>query len=247
MKQMLLEIRENLPLARGLMKMKLSNAAEIFSTLLPGQFINIKIDGLYLRRPISINDADEKSLTIIYKITGEGTKKLSEKSPGERLDVLLPLGNGFELGEAGTSPLLIGGGVGTAPLYYLAKKLAEKGCKGTTLLGFNSADEIFYKEEFEGLGFKVLTTTADGSFGIKGFVTDAMDDINYSYAYVCGPEAMLREVYKKLKTSAQFSFEERMGCGFGACMGCSCKTTSGYKRICKEGPVLRKEEILWED
>jgi dihydroorotate dehydrogenase electron transfer subunit len=263
MKQMLLEIRENLPLAKSLMKMKLSKAkkaeqnavadcgkdseAGIFSTLLPGQFINIKIDGLYLRRPISINDADKNGLTIIYKIVGEGTKILSEKASGETLDVLLPLGNGFDLNEAGKSPLLIGGGVGTAPLYYLAKKLAEKGCSGTALLGFNCADEIFYREEFETLGFKTLISTEDGSFGIKGFITNTMDDIDYSYAYVCGPEPMLKAVYKKLKASAQFSFEERMGCGFGACMGCSCKTIIGHKRICKEGPVFRKEEILWED
>ncbi len=245
MKQTLLEIKENRPIAKDLMKMTLSG--ESFSTLLPGQFINIRLDGLYLRRPISINDADETGLTIIYKIAGEGTKSLSEKTSGETLDVLLPLGNGFSLGESGNAPLLIGGGVGAAPLYYLARKLSEKGCKGSALLGFNSEDEIFCKEEFEALGFKTAVTTADGSFGVKGFVTDALDNIDYSYAYVCGPEPMLKAVYKKLKGSAQFSFEERMGCGFGACMGCSCKTVSGYKRICKEGPVLRKEEILWED
>jgi dihydroorotate dehydrogenase electron transfer subunit len=210
-----------------------------------GGFVNIKIDGLFLRRPISVCDYDEKTLTLIYKNVGAGTKKLSEMENGTVLDILVGLGNGYDISKSGDAPLLIGGGVGVPPLYKLCKLLVAEGKKPTVILGFNSACDVFYEKEFSDLGAKVLVTTADGSYGTKGFVTNVMDGLDYSYFYTCGPEPMLKAVHKATKTSGQMSFEERMGCGFGACMGCSCKTLTGYKRICKEGPVMEKEEILW--
>ena len=210
----------------------------------PGGFINIRLDGFFLRRPISVCDFDESSVTIIYKTVGKGTEKMSAMQIGEELDVLTGLGNGFDKSKSGDKPLLIGGGVGVPPLYRLAKELIRDGKNVSVILGFNTADEIFYKEEFKKLGAKVYVTTADGSEGIKGFVTSAME-ADYSYIFTCGPEPMLKAVYNKSKTGGQFSFEERMGCGFGACMGCSCKTKYGNKRICKDGPILEKEEIIW--
>ena len=210
-----------------------------------GQFVNIKLDGLYLRRPISVCDCEGDVLTLIYKVVGKGTEQMSEMGAGESLDLLTGLGNGYDLTKSGDRPLLIGGGVGVPPMYMLCKELISEGKQPTVILGFNKADEVFYKDEFEALGARVLVATADGSMGLKGFVTNAMDGLDYSYFYTCGPEPMLRAVYKASATSGQFSFEERMGCGFGACMGCSCKTITGYKRICKEGPVLEKEEILF--
>ena len=210
-----------------------------------GQFINIKIDSLYLRRPISIFDCKENELTIIYKVVGTGTEIMSKLPVGTKLDVLVGLGNGFDTSVSGDSPVVIGGGVGVPPMYYLAKKLIAEGKKVTAILGFNKADEVFGKEDFEAIGCKTIVTTVDGSMGVKGFVTDALKDIDYSYFFTCGPEPMLKAVYNASETSGQFSFEERMGCGFGACMGCSCKTKYGNKRICKDGPVLVKEEIIW--
>lgn len=210
-----------------------------------GQFINIQLAGKYLRRPISVCDVDETAVTIVYKVVGSGTEQMSRMQVGETLDVLTELGNGYELSKSGNAPLLIGGGVGVPPLYLLAKRLIAEGKSVSVILGFNTKDEIFYENEFAALGANVTVTTVDGSYGIKGFVTDAMKEVNYSYIYTCGPEPMLKAVYTAASTSGQFSFEERMGCGFGACMGCSCKTVTGYKRICKEGPVLEKEEILW--
>ena len=210
-----------------------------------GQFINIKIDGLYLRRPISVNDLDGDKVSIIYKVVGKGTEKLSKMTGGESLDILTGLGNGYNLDNSGNAPLLIGGGVGVPPLYLLAKRLIAQGKKVTVILGFNTKSEIFYEQEFKSLGATVYVTTVEGSYGVKGFVTDAMKDLNYSYLYTCGPEPMLKAVYNQSTSSGEFSFEERMGCGFGACMGCSCKTLYGNKRICKDGPVLKKEEIIW--
>ena len=210
-----------------------------------GQFVNIKLDGLYLRRPISVCDVEGNKLTIIYKAVGVGTEKMASTPTGERWLVLTGLGNGYDLSKSGDSPLLIGGGAGVPPMYYLARKLVAEGKRPTVILGFGKADEVFFKEEFEALGLRVLVTTVDGSEGICGFVTDAMDGIDYTYFYTCGPEPMLRAVYNKTSTSGQFSFEERMGCGFGACMGCTCKTRYGNKRICRDGPVLEKEEIIW--
>ena len=210
-----------------------------------GQFINIKIDGLYLRRPISVNDLDGDKVSIIYKVVGKGTEKLSKMTGGESLDILTGLGNGYNLSSCGDAPLLVGGGVGVPPLYLLAKRLIAQGKKVTVILGFNTKSEIFYEQEFKNIGAQVFVTTVDGSYGIKGFVTDAMKTLSYSYVYTCGPEPMLKAVYNQSTSSGEFSFEERMGCGFGACMGCSCKTLYGNKRICKDGPVLKKEEIIW--
>ena len=210
-----------------------------------GQFVNIKLDGLYLRRPISVCDCEGDLLTLIYKVVGRGTEQMSKMKAGETLDLLTGLGNGYDLTKSGDKPLLLGGGVGVPPMYMLCKELVAEGKQPTVILGFNKADEVFYKEEFEALGVRVIVATADGSVGVKGFVTTAMEGIEYSYFYTCGPEPMLKAVYNATSTSGQMSFEERMGCGFGACMGCSCKTLTGYKRICKEGPVMEKEEILW--
>lgn len=210
-----------------------------------GQFVNIKIDGFYLRRPISVCDYDENTLTLVYKTVGKGTAEMSKYEVGKNLKILVGLGNGYDLSLSGDKPLLLGGGVGVPPMFNLCKKLIDEDKKPTVILGFNSQEEIFYEEEFKKLGATVLLTTVDGSYGIKGFVTDAMKDLDYTYFYTCGPEPMLKAIFNSSKTSGQFSFEERMGCGFGACMGCSCKTITGFKRICKEGPVLKKEEILW--
>ena len=211
-----------------------------------GQFVNIQLDGLFLRRPISVCDLDGDTLTLIYKVVGKGTEQMSKMSVGEGIDLLTGLGNGYDTSLSGDKPLLLGGGVGVPPLYLLCKELIKEGKKPTVILGFNNKDEVFYEKEFAALGADVLVATADGSYGVRGFVTDAMTGIDYTYFYTCGPEPMLKAVYKATNTSGQLSFEERMGCGFGACMGCSCKTLTGYKRICKEGPVMRKEEILWE-
>lgn len=208
----------------------------------PGQFINIRLDGLYLRRPISVCDWDEKSVTIIYKVVGRGTDKMSHFSGGEVLDVMSGLGNGFDTSASKSRALLIGGGVGTPPLYRLAKELDNP----IVVLGFNSKDDVFYEDEFKKLSDSVYVTTADGSYGIRGFVTDAIKNLGgYSYTYACGPEPMLKAVYNAVSADGEYSFEERMGCGFGACMGCSCKTKYGYKRICKDGPVLKKDEIIF--
>lgn len=242
MKQRFFEIIENTPLTANVYRMRLRGDT---SGILPGQFVNILIDGLYLRRPISVCDCAEGELTIVYKVVGKGTEAMA-KMTGGTLDILTGLGNGYDLSTAGDAPLLLGGGVGVPPLYWLAKKLIAEGKSVTVILGFNTAEEIFYEKEFMALGANVIVTTVDGSYGVRGFVTDAMKDISYSYFYTCGPEPMLKAIYTASKTEGQFSFEERMGCGFGACMGCSCKTIYGNKRICKEGPVLRKEEILWQ-
>ncbi len=214
-----------------------------------GQFVNLKIDGFFLRRPISICDYSDNSLRLIYKVVGEGTEKISQMKKGERISALIALGNGFDTTYAGSNPLLIGGGVGVPPLYLLAKNLLEQDAYSidtlSIVLGFNSAEDIFYVEEFMDLGCDVYLTTADGSLGIKGFVTDVLDKIDYSYVYACGPEKMLEALDKKVQTNYQFSFEARMACGFGACMGCTKRLKNSYKRICKDGPVLFKEELVW--
>lgn len=244
MKQVILDIIENTPLTANVYKMKLFG--DLSSVTAPGQFVNILLDGLYLRRPISVCDAEDKVLTIIYKVVGKGTEQMSKMTDG-KLDVLSGLGNGYDTSVSGDTPLLLGGGVGVPPLYMLAKKLIAEGKKVSVVLGFNTKDEVFYENEFKALGADVTVTTVDGSYGTKGFVTTVMENADYSYFYTCGPEPMLKAIYKTAKTSGQLSFEERMGCGFGACMGCSCKTITGNKRICKEGPVLKKEDIIWED
>ena len=244
MKQGIFEIIENTALTASVYRMRL--AGDTSAITAPGQFVNIKLEGKFLRRPISICDCEDGVLTIVYKVVGKGTEQMAGMRVGEKLDILTGLGNGYDHTTAGERPLLLGGGVGVPPLYMLAKQLIAAGKEVSVILGFNKADEIFYEKEFAALGAKVTVATADGSYGVKGFVTDALPE-SYTYFYTCGPEPMLRAVYRATNTSGQMSFEERMGCGFGACMGCSCKTLTGNKRICREGPVMRKEEILWEN
>ena len=244
MKQGIFTVCTNRALTREVYEMTLRGDTGAITA--PGQFVNIRVEGFFLRRPISVCDYGPDSLTLVYKVVGDGTEALSRKVPGDELDLLTGLGNGYDLSPAGEKPLLLGGGVGVPPLYRLCRDLVAQGKTPTVILGFNSAGEIFYEEEFKALGAKVIVTTADGSYEQKGFVTDAMEGLDYTYFYCCGPEPMLKAVYKASSTSGQFSFEERMGCGFGACMGCSCQTITGSKRICKEGPVMRKEEILWQ-
>ena len=242
MKQTVFEIKENINIAKNVFRMTLAGDTE---GITPGQFVNIKLEGMYLRRPISVCDVpSDGTLVLIYKVVGKGTELMSRMESGS-LDLLTQLGNGYDLTRSGDAPLLIGGGVGVPPLYMLAKKLIEQGKSVSVILGFNTKDEIFCEEEFKALGASVKVATADGSYGIKGFVTNAMEGMNFTYFYSCGPEPMLRAVCSATSVSGELSFEERMGCGFGACMGCSCKTLTGNKRICKEGPVMRKEEIIW--
>ncbi len=244
MKQSIFEIVSNTPLTENVYQMVLQGDTSAITA--PGQFVNIQLEGLYLRRPISVCDVEGDKLTIIYKVVGKGTAQMSRMTEG-KLDVLTGLGNGYDLTVSGENPVLLGGGVGVPPMYLLAKRLISEGKNVSIILGFNTKSELFYEDAFKALGCHVAVTTVDGSYGIPGFVTDALKDMSYTYFYTCGPEPMLKAVYKASKTSGQMSFEKRMGCGFGACMGCSCKTLTGYKRICKEGPVMRKEEILWED
>ena len=244
MEKSLFQILSNEALTENVYKMVLQGDTSHITA--PGQFVNIALSGLYLRRPISVCDLEGDRLTIIYKAVGKGTRQMAGMKEGT-LDILTGLGNGYDLSLSGEKPVLLGGGVGVPPMYYLAKKLLQQGKKVRVILGFNTKSEVFYEEEFKRLGCAVTVTTVDGSYGVRGFVTDALQDAEYSYFYTCGPEPMLKAVYKATKTSGQMSFEKRMGCGFGACMGCSCKTITGYKRICKEGPVMQKEEILWED
>ena len=243
MKQSIFEVLSNEALTDNVFQMILAGDTSHITNC--GQFVNIQLDGMFLRRPISVCDYDENTLTIIYKVVGKGTEAMSAMKAGTRLDLLTGLGNGYDLTLGGDRPVLLGGGVGVPPMYNLAKKLRQAGKSVSVILGFNTAAEIFYEEAFRALGCQVTVTTVDGSYGVKGFVTDALPE-NYTYFYTCGPEPMLKAVYRATNTSGQMSFEERMGCGFGACMGCSCKTITGYKRICKDGPVMKKEEILWE-
>lgn len=243
MKQDFYEIVSNERIAPSVYRMVLSGDTSPITA--PGQFVNIKIPELYLRRPISICDWDDKTLTLIYKTVGEGTEALSLMKPGGRLDLLIALGNGYDTEPSGDTPLLVGGGVGIPPLFGLCKALIAEGKTVNVILGFNTAGEIFLEKEFRALGANVAVTTADGSYGLKGFVDAAMKYAEYTYFYTCGPKPMFRAVNAVAKTSGQFSFEERMGCGTGACMGCTCKTKSGPKRICTEGPVLLREEIEW--
>ena len=244
MKQGFFEIVENNPLTDCVYKMVLKGDTSAITA--PGQFVNILLDGLYLRRPISVCDVNGDLLTIIYKVVGKGTAQMAAMKTGT-LDVLTGLGNGYDLSVSGDRPVLLGGGVGVPPMYMLCRKLIEQGKSVRVILGFNTRNEVFYEEEIRKLGAEVTVTTVDGSYGVQGFVTDALKSMEYTYVYTCGPEPMLKAVYKTSVTSGQMSLEKRMGCGFGACMGCSCKTITGYKRICKEGPVMRKEEILWEN
>ena len=236
-------VRSNIALTQNTFKMELIGDTSHITA--PGQFINIQLDGFYLRRPISICDHDERTITIIYKVVGGGTEAMAKLPAGGKLDVLCGLGNGFDTSKCEGKAVLIGGGVGVPPMFNLCKKLIAEGKDVSVILGFNTKDEIFYEDEFKSLGAKVYVSTVDGSYGTKGFVTDVLKDIEYNYFFTCGPMPMFRAIEKIAEPSGQYSFEERMGCGFGACMGCSCKTKYGYKRICKDGPVLVREEIVW--
>lgn len=244
MQDTIFTIIENKIIAKDVYKMLLRGDTSAVGNA--GEFVNIQLDGFYLRRPISVCDVEGDVLTLIYKVVGKGTEAMSKMPEGTNLQIMTGLGNGYDLSLSGDSPLLVGGGVGVPPMYLLAKRLLAQGKRVSVVLGFNTADEVFYEEEFKALGCDVTVTTVDGSRGVKGFVTDALPEA-YTYFYTCGPMPMFRALNKAIKTSGQFSFEERMGCGFGACMGCSCKTLFGNKRICKDGPVLKKEEIIWAD
>ena len=245
MKQSIFTILSNEALTDSVYKMVLSGDTSAITAA--GQFVNIQLEGMFLRRPISVCDYDDKTLTIVYKVVGKGTAAMSKMTTGTKLDILTGLGNGYDLSLSGDKPVLLGGGVGVPPMYNLARKLVAQGKTVTVILGFNTVSEVFYENEFKALGCETIVCTADGSRGVKGFATTPLAGLDYTYFYTCGPEPMLKAVYKATVTSGQMSFEERMGCGFGACMGCSCKTLTGYKRICKEGPVMKKEEILWEN
>ena len=241
MKQCKFEILDNYKISKDIYKMSLcGDTSEITA---PGQFINIKLDNCYLRRPISICDYDKGFLTIVYKVVGVGTDQMTRLKVGEKLDILIGLGNGFDYSNCGENPLIIGGGVGIPPLYNLCKAIIKSGITPTVILGYNSKEEMFLEADFMELGCNVHIATADGSVGEKGFVTDIMGSMDFSYFFTCGPMPMFKAIDKIAKTSGQYSFEERMGCGFGACMGCTCATKLGYKRICKEGPVMHREEV----
>lgn len=245
MKQGIFRITSNEKIARDIFKMTI--AGDTSAITAPGQFVNIKLDGFFLRRPISVCDCVGENLTLIYKTVGHGTEQMSRMTAGENLDLLTGLGNGYNTKISGGNPLLVGGGVGVPPMYMLCRELISEGKNVTVVLGFNSKDDVFYEDEFRALGADVHIATADGTYGTKGFVTDVIKDMQYTFFYTCGPEPMFRAMHKIMKTPGQYSFEERMGCGFGACMGCSCKTLTGNKRICKEGPVMESEEIIWAD
>ncbi len=237
-------VTENKKIAKDVFYMVLEGDTSFITA--PGQFINIQIEGFYLRRPISICDWDDKTIKIIYKVVGKGTEVMAEMTAGQKLDILTGLGNGFTIQPDSKKPLVIGGGVGTPPMYGVAKELVKQGVKPVVILGYASKDDVFGEKEFKDLGCDVYVTTNDGSYGTKGFVTDVIKTLEgYDYFYTCGPLPMLKAISDTANCSGQLSFEERMGCGFGGCMGCSCKTLTGNKRICKEGPVLMKEEIIW--
>ena len=243
MNQVMMKITDNKKIAEKTYFMSLEGDTSAITK--PGQFINIKLDGFFLRRPISVCDCENGKLSIIYKVVGNGTKEMSELPVGAELDILSGLGNGYDTSKSGDCPVLIGGGVGVPPMYLLCKKLVSEGKKATVILGFNSEKEVFGVNEFKATGAEVYVTTADGSVGTKGFVTDVLKNLDYTYFYTCGPMPMFKAIESIAKTSGQYSFEKRMGCGFGACMGCTCKTKYGNKRICKDGPVLEREEIVW--
>ena len=243
MVQAIYTIKENTPLTALVYKMVLEGDTSALTA--PGQFVNIQLEGKFLRRPISVCDYDDTTITLLYKVVGEGTEQMAAMTKGQPLGVLVGLGNGFNTAKSGDTPVLIGGGVGVPPMYNLCKELLKEGKSVQVILGFNTKEEIFYEDEFKALGAAVYVATADGSYGTKGFVTDVLKNLTYTYFYTCGPMPMFKAIEATAVTSGQYSFEERMGCGFGACMGCSCKTKYGNKRICREGPVLEREEIIW--
>ena len=240
MKQRLFEIQSNEQIAKSVYRMQLCGDT---AGILPGQFVNIRVQGQFLRRPISVCNIADGILTIIYKVVGVGTEAMSHLPIGTQLDVLTVLGNGYDLSKAGDAPLLVGGGVGVPPMYMLARQLRKMGKAVRVILGFNTKDEVFYEEDFRALGCDVTVTTVDGSHGMKGFVTNALDG-KQSYYYTCGPLPMIKALLQAAGTNGEVSMEERMGCGFGACMGCTIQTTKGPKRVCKEGPVFAASELL---
>lgn len=244
-KRNIYKVLSNEPLTPVVYRMVLEGDTQYITR--SGQFINIELEGKYLRRPISVSDYDEQTITIIYKVVGSGTDQMSHLAVGTQLDILTGLGNGFNTDNLAQRPLLVGGGVGVPPLYNLCKRLLAEGKHPTVILGFNTQSEIFYEDEFKALGVEVYSSTADGSHGTKGFVTDVIREkaLVFDYLYTCGPLPMLKALYDATEVDGEFSFEERMGCGFGACVGCTCKTKYGNKRICKDGPVLKREEIIW--
>ena len=239
------KIVSNEPLTPAVSRMVLDGDTQYITR--SGQFVNIELEGKFLRRPISVADYDEHTITIIYKVVGSGTRQMQQMEAGKELDILTGLGNGFDTNNDAQNPLLVGGGVGVPPMYNLCKRLLSEGKQPKVIIGFNTKEEVFYLEEFKALGVEVFCATADGSMGDKGFVTDVIREraLEFDYIYTCGPLPMLKALYDATEVDAQFSFEERMGCGFGACVGCTCKTKYGNKRICKEGPVLKREEIIW--
>ena len=238
-------IVSNEPLTPAVYRMVLEGDTQYITR--SGQFINIELEGKFLRRPISVSDYNDTTITIIYKVVGSGTEQMREMQPGKKLDILTGLGNGFSTDNNAQRPLLVGGGVGVPPLYNLCKRLISEGKKPSVILGFNTESELFYFDEFKALGVDVYCSTADGSVGTKGFVTDAIreNSVEFDYLYTCGPLPMLKALYAATEVDGEYSFEERMGRGFGACMGCTCKTKYGNKRICKDGPVLKRDEIVW--
>ncbi len=254
MKECILTVKENIPVAKDVYRMLLSG--DVSEATTPGQFINIEIPGFFLRRPISVCDVlssegkcENDTVVILYKEVGEGTGLLKTLPADTKLNVLTGLGNGFNADKSGKRPLLIGGGIGGAPMLMLLKRLLAKGKKPAVVLGFNSGRDVILEKEIkeleEDIDFRIMT--ADGSFGVKGMVTDGFRDIDYTYFYACGPKPMLNAVYLNTVGDGEFSFEERMGCGFGACMGCSVEMKSGMKRVCKDGPVFGKGDIIWKD
>lgn len=244
MKQGIFTVVENKPLTGKVSRLVLKG--DVSTIERPGQFAQLRLAGLYLRRPFSVCDRTKDNFTILFETVGKGTRQLRSIEPGAKLDVLTGLGNGFDLNACGDAPLLIGGGTGVSPLYWLAKELLKEGRRPTALLGFNTEADMFYADEFGALGMETIVTTVDGSYGVKGYVTDAMER-TYSGFFTCGPEAMMKAVCSVTDKPGQLSFDKRMGCGFGACMGCTVKTKNGLKRICKDGPVLSSEEVIWED
>ena len=242
MKQVIFEIRSNEALTREVYRMVLTGDTSAITA--PGQFVEIALPGKFLRRPISVCDWTENTLTLIYKVVGQGTEQMASLPALTKLDILTGLGNGYDLTRSGDNPVLVGGGVGVPPLYALCKALLLQGKKPSVVLGFNKESEIFLAKEFQALGVPTFIATADGSVGTKGFVTNVLNTLDYSYFYSCGPMPMFRAMEQVVKTSGQYSFEERMGCGFGACMGCSIQTKSGAKRVCKDGPVFIREEVF---
>ena len=243
MREISFTVTKNAHLTKDVLKMTLSGDTSDITA--PGQFVNIALPGLFLRRPISVCDWSQDTLTLIYKVVGTGTRLMSTLPAGTCLSILSGLGNGYDTSKCGARPLLLGGGVGVPPMYGLARRLIDEGREVTAILGFNTASEVFYRKEFERLGCKVYITTVDGSEGVNGFVTVPMGDIDYTHYCVCGPKPMLKAVWSAARTDGQLSFEERMGCGFGACMGCSIMTATGSKRVCKDGPVFESGEIIW--